>query len=129
MSQVEHKRKWRKIQAGEKEILEYNDLEESFNQESSEDVQYVFDKNFDNHEKHSEQNLSVMEAVSSDEETVSSNDFNKDHIPENVFCKFAQVGYVNINFLVIALIFLTAIWLSRGQLWAILERTASLTRC
>ena len=32
MSRAEYKRKWRKIQTGEKEILEYNDLEESFNQ-------------------------------------------------------------------------------------------------
>ena len=27
------------------------------------------------------------------------------------------------------LLFVTAIWLSHGQLWAILEGTASLTRC
>ena len=130
MSQAEHKRKWRKIQVGEKEILEYNDLEESFNQESSEDVQYVFDKHFDNHEKHSEQNLSVTEAVSSDEETVSPNDFNEDQIPKNVFANFLS-GWVckhqcsrdSANF------FLTAIRLPRGRLWAILEGTASPTRC
>ena len=85
MSQAEYKRKWRKIQAGEKDILEYNNLEESFNQESSEDVQYVSDKHFDTHDKHLEQNLSAKEAVSSDEETVSSNDFNEDHITENAF--------------------------------------------
>ena len=53
MSQTEYKRKWRKIQAGEREVLEYNEFEESLNQESSEDAQYVFDKRFDNHDEHS----------------------------------------------------------------------------
>ena len=90
MSQAEYKRKWRKIEAGERKILQYNDLEELFNQESSEDVQYVFDKHFDNHNEHFKQNLSITETVSSDEETVSSDDFNEDHIPENkCICKFA----------------------------------------
>ena len=93
MSQAEYKRKWRKIQAGEREILEYNEFEESLNQESSEDAQYVFDKHFDNHDEHSEQNLSATETVSSDEETVSSDDFNEDHIPENVFANLLS-GWV-----------------------------------
>ena len=48
-------------------------------------MQDVFVIHFDNHYKHLEQNLSAMEAVSSDEEIVSSNHFNEDHIPENVF--------------------------------------------
>ena len=48
MSQAKYKRKWRKIQAGEKEILEYNVLKDSFSQESSEDVRDVFDEHFDN---------------------------------------------------------------------------------
>ena len=47
MSQAKYKKKRRKIQAGERKILEYNDLEESFNQVSNEDVQYVFDKHFE----------------------------------------------------------------------------------
>ena len=59
MSQAKYKRKWRKIQAGEREILEYNELEESFNQVSSEDVQYVFDKHFDNHDEHLEQKFYI----------------------------------------------------------------------
>ena len=47
MSQAKYKKKRRKIQAGERKILEYNDLEESFNQVSNEDVQYVFDKHLE----------------------------------------------------------------------------------
>ena len=98
MSQTEYKRKWRKVQAGEKEILEYNVLKDSFSQESSEDVRDVFDKHFDNYEEHSEQNLSAMETASSDEETGSSIDFNEDHILKNEIC--SQVC----NVLVIVLI-------------------------
>ena len=103
MSPAEYKRKWRKIQAGEREILEYNDLEESFNQEGSEDVQYVFDKHFDNHEEHLKQNLSATETVSPDEETVSSDDLNEDRIPENVFANLVSGWVCKINVLVIAL--------------------------
>ena len=102
MSQAKYKRKWRKIQAGEKEILEYNVLKDSFSQESSEDVRDVFDKHFDNYEEHSEQNLSAMETVSSDEETGSSIDFNEDHILKNEIC--SEVWYANLNVLVIVLI-------------------------
>ena len=102
MSQAKYKRKWRKIQAGEKEILEYNVLKDSFDQESSEDVRDVFDKHFDNYEEHSEQNLSAMETVSSDEETGLSIDFNEDHILINEIC--SQVWYANLNVLVIVLI-------------------------
>ena len=93
MSLADYKRKWRKLQAGEREILEYNDFEEFLNQESSEYVQHVFDKHFDNHDEHLEENLSTTETVSSDEETVSSDDFNEDHIPENVFANLLS-GWV-----------------------------------
>ena len=92
MSQAEYKRKWRKIQAGERKVLEYN--EEPLNQQSSEDAQYVFDKHFDNHDEHSEQNLSATETVSSNEETVSSDDFDENHIPENVFANLLS-GWVS----------------------------------
>ena len=46
--------------------------------------------NFDNFDKHLEENLGAMETVSFDDEKVESNDFNKNHIPANVFANLLR---------------------------------------